>query len=98
MLSKTYCVCILTNFNNAVLYTEVTNDLVRRVYEHKSHLIKGFTDKYNVMKLVCFESADEIEGAILREKQIKGGSRRKNIDLINSKNPAWKDLYNEIAG
>ncbi len=97
MLTKTYYVYILTNFNNTVLYTGVTNDLVRRIYEHRNHLVKGFTDKYNVTKLVYFEATEEIEGAILREKQIKAGSRKKKIDLINSLNPNWNDLYEQIA-
>jgi putative endonuclease len=81
---------------NTVLYTGVTNDLIRRIYEHKNHLVKGFTDKYQVTKLVYFETTDEIEGAIAREKQIKGGSRQKKIDLINKVNPNWDDLYPSI--
>ena len=89
MLTKVYYVYILTNFINSVLYTGVTNNLVRRVYEHRSHLVKGFTDKYNVTKLVYFEATDDIEGAIFREKQIKGGSRQKKLNLVNSKNPNW---------
>ena len=97
MLTKNYYVYILTNFTHAVLYVGVTNNLVRRVYEHRNHLAKGFTDKYNVTKLVYFEATDDIEGAISREKQIKGGSRQKKIDLINSMNPDWKDLYDQIA-
>lgn len=97
MLTKSYYVYILTNFTNKVLYTGVTNDLIRRVYEHRNHLIKGFTDKYKVTKLVYFEATDDIEGAILREKQIKAGSRQKKIGLINSINPGWKDLYDQIT-
>ena len=86
----------MTNKNNTVIYTGVTNDLKRRVYEHKEKLIDGFTKKYNVNKLVYFEFTSDINSAIQREKQIKAGSRQKKIDLINSINPEWKDLYNEI--
>jgi putative endonuclease len=96
MLTKQYYVYTLTNHMNTVLYTGVTNDLIRRIYEHKNHLVKGFTDKYQVTKLVYFETTDEIEGAIAREKQIKGGSRQKKIDLINKVNPNWDDLYPSI--
>ena len=96
MLDKHYYVYILTNKTNRVLYTGVTNDLVRRVYEHKNHFAKSFTEKYNVTKLVYFEHTESIEGAILREKQIKAGSRQKKIDLINSTNPNWEDLYGKI--
>jgi putative endonuclease len=78
------------------LYTGVTSNLVRRVYEHKNKLAKGFTYKYNVNKLVYFEVAEEILSAIAREKQIKAGSRQKKIDLINKLNPDWKDLYNSL--
>ncbi|MBT3754755.1 MAG: GIY-YIG nuclease family protein [Candidatus Cloacimonetes bacterium] len=91
-----YYVYIMTNFSNSVLYTGVTNNLVRRVYEHKNKLIKGFTSKYNVNKLVYYEEGEEAYGAISREKQIKAGSRRKKIELINSMNPEWKDLWNDI--
>ena len=86
----------MTNKLNRVLYTGVTSDLKRRAYEHKSKLIEGFTNKYNVDKLVYYEVFDDIYNAITREKQIKGGSRQKKIDLIISMNPGWKDLYNEL--
>jgi putative endonuclease len=76
----------MTNKNNTVLYTGVTNDLKRRAYEHKEKLIDGFTKKYNVNKLVYFETTNDINSAIQREKQIKAGSRQKKIDLINSLN------------
>ncbi|MBI4976121.1 MAG: GIY-YIG nuclease family protein [Spirochaetes bacterium] len=88
----------MTNKNNTVLYTGVTNDLVRRVYEHKEKVVDGFTKRYNVTKLVYFEPFDDIEYAIIREKQIKGGSRRKKIDLIENINKEWRDLYTEITG
>lgn len=95
-MDKQYYVYILTNFTNTVLYTGVTNNLVRRIYEHKNHLAKGFTEKYNVTKLVYFEETQNVESAILREKQIKAGSRKKKIQLVNLKNPNWRDLYNQI--
>jgi len=95
-MDRHYYIYIMTNKRNTVLYTGVTNDLKRRVYEHKEKLVEGFTKKYNITKLVYFEVFDSIENAILREKQIKGGSRQKKIDLINSMNKAWRDLYEEI--
>ncbi|HLE14716.1 MAG TPA: GIY-YIG nuclease family protein, partial [Anaerolineales bacterium] len=91
-----YYVYIMANRYNNVLYTGVTNDLKRRVYEHKMHLVRGFTSRYNVEKLVYYEATDDIQAAILREKQIKGGSRQKKIDLIMSINPEWKDFFDEL--
>ncbi len=88
-----YYIYILTNVNNTVLYTGVTNDLLRRVFEHKKKIIPGFTSKYNVDKLVYFELFDFIDLAIKREKQIKGYSRKKKDTLINLLNPRWDDLY-----
>jgi putative endonuclease len=82
----------MTNKGNRALYTGVTNDLQRRVYEHKNKLVKGFTKKYNVIKLVFYEVCNDIESAILREKQIKGWLRAKKIALIESMNPEWRDL------
>jgi putative endonuclease len=76
----------MTNKNNTVLYTGVTNNLHKRVYEHKEKLVEGFTKKYNVVKLVYYEIFDDPENAIAREKQIKAGSRQKKLDLINSMN------------
>ncbi len=87
-----YYIYIMTNKNNTVLYTGVINNLQRRVYEHKNKLIPGFTSKYNITKLVYFETADDITSAIKREKQIKSGSRQKKIDLINRMNKNWDDL------
>ena len=95
-MNKNYFVYIMTNKNNTTLYTGVTNDLRRRVYEHKSKLAEGFTGKYNIIKLVYYEIYEDIHEAIAREKQIKGGSRVKKISLIEEMNPAWKDLYDEI--
>jgi len=86
----------LTNTNNKVLYTGVTNDLKRRVYEHKEKFFPAFTRKYNVSKLVYYEVFDDSENAILREKQIKAGPRQKKIDLVNSINKRWIDLYDEL--
>lgn len=96
MNNNYYYVYILTNNNNRVLYTGVTNDLKRRVYEHKEGLVKGFTKKYNVSKLIYYEVSEDIYSAISREKQIKAGSRQKKIELINSMNEGWRDLYDEI--
>ena len=95
-LGRQYCVYIMTNAHNTVIYTGVTNDLARRTYEHRNGLGGIFTKKYNVCKLVFYEVTDNIESAIAREKQIKGGSRKKKTDLINSLNPQWKDLYEEV--
>ena len=95
-IGKEYCVYIMTNAHHTVLYTGVTNDLARRVYEHKNDLGSVFVKKYNVHKLVYYEVGDNIHSSIAREKQIKGGSRKKKIDLIKSLNPEWKDLYEEI--
>ena len=95
-MGREYYIYIMTNKLNTVLYTGVTNDLRRRIYEHKEKLVKGFTKKYNVTKLVYYEIFDDVDDAISREKQIKGGSRQKKIDLINSINREWKDLYNEL--
>jgi len=86
----------MTNKTNRVLYTGVTNDLKRRVYEHGAKLVEGFTKKYNVGKLVYYEVCEDIENAILREKQIKGGSRQKKIELVNSMNKEWCDLYETL--
>jgi putative endonuclease len=86
----------MTNKNNTVLYTGITNELKRRVYEHKEKLVDGFTKKYKIAKLVFYETVEDPENAILREKQIKSGSRQKKIDLINNMNRNWLDLYEEI--
>jgi len=87
---------IMTNKNKTTLYTGVINDLARRVEEHKNHKVKGFTDRYNLEMLVYYEVSDDIEAAILREKQLNGGSRKKKIALIESINPDWKDLYQDL--
>jgi len=95
MPEKEFYVYIMTNFHNTVLYTGVTNNLQRRVCEHKSGKGGAFTAKYHLSKLVYFEAGPDIHAAIAREKQIKSGSRQKKIDLINGLNPEWKDLLDE---
>ena len=95
-MDRHYYIYIMTNKRNTVLYTGVTNDLKRRVYEHKEKLAEGFTKRYNITKLVYYEVFDDIENAILREKQIKGGSRQKKVNLINSMNKEWRDLFEEL--
>jgi putative endonuclease len=95
-MTKQYYVYIMTNIRNTVLYVGVTNNLIKRVYEHKAKLVNGFTKKYNIVKLVYYEIFEDIENAILREKQIKAGSRQKKIRLIDSTNREWRDLYDEL--
>jgi len=87
-----YYVYILTNWNNKVMYIGVTNDINRRLYEHKNHLVEGFTSKYNVNKLVYLEETNNVEDAIKREKELKGWKRDKKNNLVESINPEWKDL------
>ncbi len=87
-----YYVYIITNKNNTVLYTGVTNNLERRMYEHKNKIVKGFTQKYNLYKLVYYETTTDVNIAIAREKSIKNLLRVKKESLINSMNPGWKDL------
>ena len=86
----------MTNKNNTVLYTGVTSNLQKRVYEHKEKIVKGFTHKYNLNKLVYYEVHSDSYNAIAREKQIKAGSRQKKIDLINGMNGSWKYLFYEL--
>ena len=95
-MEKLGCVYVITNSRNTVLYTGVTSDLKKRIYEHKHHLVRGFTHTYNVDKLVYYEVLGSMEQAILREKQLKGWVRKKKIDLIESKNSKWQDLYATI--
>ncbi len=95
-MEKRGYVYLLTNRTNKVIYAGVTSNLKKRIYEHKEKLVKGFTRKYNVDKLVYYEALDRIDDAILREKQIKGGSRDKKIKLIKSLNSEFRDLYDEI--
>ncbi|HBY57083.1 MAG TPA: excinuclease ABC subunit C [Candidatus Atribacteria bacterium] len=86
----------MTNKRNNVLYTGITSDLKKRIWEHKEKIAKGFTEKYNINKLVYFEIYNDPENAIVREKQIKAGSRDRKIELIRKINPEWKDLYSEL--
>ena len=88
---KSYYVYIMTN-KSRTLYTGVTNNLARRVYEHKNKLVPGFTSKYNITQLVHYEETNDVQVALAREKQIKGWLRSKKIVLIESVNPEWKDL------
>lgn len=83
----------MTNKNNNVIYTGFTNDLQRRCLEHKQKTVPGFTKRYNVYKLIYFEAGQDVQSVIQREKQIKGGSRKKKLLLIESMNPSWRDLY-----
>jgi putative endonuclease len=89
---KQYYVYILTNKSNKVIYIGVTNDLVRRMSEHKNKLVEGFTKKYNLTKLVYYEVTNDVESAIKREKQLKNWHRDWKTNLINQFNPGWKDL------
>jgi len=88
---------MLANKSNTVLYVGVTNDLVRRIWEHKHHVVEGFTAKYNVEKLVYYEMTEDVNSAIAREKQIKGYRREKKEQLINAFNPEWQELYDGIV-
>ena len=92
-------VYILTNKNHTTFYTGVTSDLKNRIYEHKNKLYSGsFTAKYPLNKLIYYEGFHRIEEAIGRKKQIKGGSRKNKMEIINTFNPAWKDLFEDVMG
>ncbi len=91
-MSKDYYVYVLTNDNNNVMYIGITNDLKRRVYEHKSNTIEGFTKKYHVHKLVYYEITTDVNSAIAREKQLKKWKRAKKNALVETLNPKWKEL------
>ncbi len=93
---KNYYVYILASKRNGTLYIGMTNDLIRRVNEHKNDLIEGFTKKYGVHKLVYFEQTSDIESAIQREKRLKKWNRQWKLDLIEKENPEWKDLYDGL--
>ncbi len=92
MKPGSYYVYILTNLNDKVMYIGVTNNLKRRVYEHKNHMVEGFSQRYNVTKLVYFENTSDVHSAISREKQLKGWRREKKNRLVESMNPEWEDL------
>ena len=93
-----YFVYIVTNTHNTTLYIGVTNDLERRLYEHKNHLVSGFSDQYNLHKLVYYESTTDVYSAIAREKQLKGWARAKKKALIEKENPQWLDLSEKLFG
>jgi len=95
-MQKQAYVYLLTNKLNTVIYTGVTSDLQKRVFEHREGLVDGFTQKYNVKKLVYYEVFEEIMSAIEREKQSKAGSRKKKLELILRSNPDFRDLYSEL--
>lgn len=96
-MEKRGYIYILTNYSNTTLYTGVTSDLTKRIWEHKNELVEGFSKRYKLHKLVYYEIIDSIETAINREKYIKGKSRQYKINLIESINKEWKDLYDEIV-
>ena len=93
---KQPCVYIITNKSNGTLYTGVTSDLARRIYQHKQKLVEGFSRKYELDKLVWYQTASTMEAAIAEEKRIKGGSREAKLNLIRKMNPQWLDLYKDI--
>jgi putative endonuclease len=93
---KQPAIYIMTNKRNGTLYTGVTSNLVKRVYEHKEGVVPGFTKTYGCKRLVYYETHESMENAITREKQIKSGSRDKKLTLIKNMNPKWNDLYEQI--
>ncbi len=95
-MEKQYYVYMMSNNTNTVTYTGVTNNLLRRIYEHKNKLGGGFTAKYHIKKLVYYEVHHDIENAIMREKQIKSWPRKNKVKLINTMNQDWHDLYGEL--
>ena len=94
---KHYYVYIITNRHHTVFYTGITNDLLRRIHEHRTKVVKGFTQRYNIYKLLYFEIFDSPINAIQREKQIKKYRREKKRALIDRMNPEWRDLYDELT-
>ena len=93
---KNYYIYIMANKTNTTIYIGVTSNLIKRVWEHKNKLVDGFTKHYNVNKLVYYEETTDVNSAIAREKQLKGWNRAKKNKLIDSINPNWKDLYDDI--
>ena len=96
-MTRRPCVYILANKRNGTLYVGVTSDLVRRIWEHKNDVIRGFTSRYGVHTLVWYETHESMESAITREKAIKEWKRRWKLELIERNNPTWRDLYNDIV-
>jgi putative endonuclease len=97
MIMKEYFIYILASKRNGTLYIGMTNDLVKRVYEHKNDLVEGFTKKYSVHNLVYYERYNDVYSAIAREKRLKKWKRQWKIDLIEKDNPQWRDLYAELS-
>jgi len=97
VMSSDYCVYILTNRKHTTLYTGMTSNLAERMWAHRNHVVEGFTSRYHLHILVYVEVADSKESALVREHQIKAGSRKDKIDLINSMNPDWNDLTDEYC-
>ncbi len=93
MYEKTPCIYIMTNKKHGTLYVGVTSNLCNRVIQHKNSQVKGFTQRYNLYKLVYYEQCPSMGAAIVREKQLKAGSRKRKVDCIESINPEWCDLY-----
>ncbi|MGH7203329.1 MAG: GIY-YIG nuclease family protein [Candidatus Levyibacteriota bacterium] len=96
-MAQQYFVYILSNKSNTIYYVGVTNNLIQRVWQHKEKVVKGFTTKYNINKLVWFAIYENVEEAIKREKQLKAGSRQKKIELVDETNSEWRDLYKDIC-
>ena len=96
MYTKQPCVYILTNKRNGTLYVGVTSNVAQRIYQHHTRLVDGFTKQYHLHVLVWYETHPDMQSAIAREKQIKGGSRKKKLALIESMNPRWQDLFSEL--
>jgi putative endonuclease len=95
-MTQQYYVYVMTNKHNTVLYTGMTNDLQRRAYEHRTGRGGGFTSRFNVRKLVYYETTPSPKAALARERQLKAGSRQNKLDLIESMNPDWRDLYDDL--
>ena len=96
MMTKSFFVYIMASKRNGTLYTGVTSELVRRVWEHKNDCVSGFTSQYGIKHLVYYEVCDDAESAIIREKRIKKWERKWKLRLIEEKNPGWRDLYSEL--
>ena len=96
MSDRSYYTYILMNKNNTVNYTGITNDLARRIFEHKNDLVEGFTRRYRVHKLVYYEEYDDVNTALNREKEIKGWTKKRKFQLVFEKNPEFLDLYEDI--
>ncbi|MDP2130431.1 MAG: GIY-YIG nuclease family protein [Erythrobacter sp.] len=96
-VEKRPCVYIMASGRNGTLYTGVTSDLPKRVWQHREGQVEGFTKRYGCKRLVWFERHDAMESAIMREKQIKAGNRKAKLASIEAGNPAWRDLFEDIA-